>query len=255
MYMYSKITLQYSFLVRQGLPLHRDESESNYVQLLKLQGEDDSRAQDWLQRKTDKYTCKSPEMQNERIQFMAFKVLRELVSFLHATPFYTVMMDETTDASNCEQVVVCLCWVSEDFEVNEELMGLYSVDSIKAEILFSAIKDILLRFNLALSDIRGQCDGTAPMAGYKIGVTTRLLQEQPKALYSHCYGHALNLAYGDMTKQIKVHVLKDALDTAFEMVRFIKYSSQREACFGYIKVGTRHTRRKSIMSYSLDSES
>ena len=149
------------------------------------------------------------------------------------------------------QIVVCLCWVSEDFEVNEELMGLYSVDSIKAEILFSAIKDILLRFNLALSNIRGQCyNGTTPMAGYKMGVAT---QKQPKALYSHCYGHALNLAYGDMTKQIKV--LKDALDTAFEMVRFIEYSSQREACFGYIKVSTRHTRCKSIMSYSLDSES
>ena len=116
------------------------------------------------------------------------------------------------------------------------------LDSIKAEILFSAIKDIL---NLALSNIRGQCyDGTAAMAGYKMGVATRLLQEQPKALYSHCYGHALNLAYGDMTKQIKV--LKDALNTAFEMVRFIKYSSQREACFGHIKVGTRHTRGKSI---------
>ena len=88
------------------------------------------------------------------------------------------MMDETTDVSNCEQVVVCLCWVSEDFEVNEELMGLYSVDSINAEILFSAIKDILLRFNLALSNIRGQCyDGRAAMAGYKMGVATRLLQE------------------------------------------------------------------------------
>ena len=171
-----KITLQYLFLVRQGLPLHRDESESNYVQLLKLQGEDDSRAQDWLQRKTDKYT--SPEMQTERIQFMAFKVLRELASFLHATPFYMVMMDETTDVPNCEHVVVCLCWVSEDIEVNEELMGLYSVDSIKAEILFSAIKDILLRFILALSNIRGQCyNGTAAMAGYKMGVATRLLQE------------------------------------------------------------------------------
>ena len=108
------------------------------------------------------------------------------------------MMDETTDVSNCEQVVVYLQWVSEDFEVNEEFMGLYS---IKAEILFSAIKDILLRFN-ALSNIRRQCyDAASAMAGYKSGVATRLLQEQPKALYSHCYGHALNLACGDTIKQ------------------------------------------------------
>ena len=77
-----KITLQYSFLVWQGLPTRGDESESNYVQLLKLRGEDDARAHDWLQRKTDKYT--SPEMQTKRIQFMAFKVLREIVSFLNS---------------------------------------------------------------------------------------------------------------------------------------------------------------------------
>ena len=119
---------------------------------------------------------------------MAFKILQELASFLHATPFYTVMMDETTGVSNCEQVMVFLRWVSEDFEVNEEYMGLYL---IKAEILFSGIKDFLLRFNLALSNISGQSyDAAAAMAKYKLGVATRLLQEQPKALYSYCYGHA-----------------------------------------------------------------
>ena len=104
---------------------------------------------------------------------MAFKVLRELASFLHATPFYMVMMDETTDVSNCEQVMVCLQWISEDFEENEEFMGLYS---IKAEILLSAIKDVLLRFSPALSNIRGQCyDAAAAMAEYKTGVATGLL--------------------------------------------------------------------------------
>ena len=34
-----------------------------------------------------------------------FKVLWELASFLHATPSYMVMKDETTDVSNCEQVM------------------------------------------------------------------------------------------------------------------------------------------------------
>ena len=52
---------------------------------------------------------------------MAFNVVRELASFLHASPSHTVMMDKTTDMSNCEQVMVFLRWVSEDFEANEEL--------------------------------------------------------------------------------------------------------------------------------------
>ena len=76
-------------------------------------------------------------------------------------------------------------------------MGLYSVDLIKAEILFSVIKDILLRFNLVIPNIRG-------------------------------------LACGDMIKQITV--LKDVPDTAFEIVKHIKYSPQIEACFGRTKL-------------------
>jgi len=55
-----------------------DESESNFVQVLKLRGEDDSRVQQWLQRKANKYT--SPEIQNEMLQIMALKVLREMAS-------------------------------------------------------------------------------------------------------------------------------------------------------------------------------
>ena len=47
---------------------------------------------------------------------MAFKFLRELASFLHATPFYMDMMNETTDVSNCEQVMVFLRWVSEEMK-------------------------------------------------------------------------------------------------------------------------------------------
>ena len=42
---------------------------------------------------------------------MALDVLRKVVSSLRSTPFITLMMDETTDASNSEQVVICLRWV------------------------------------------------------------------------------------------------------------------------------------------------
>ncbi len=43
------------------------------------------------------------------------------------------MVDETTDMANTEQVVVCLRWVNEIFEVHEEFVGLYQVDTIHSE--------------------------------------------------------------------------------------------------------------------------
>ena len=46
-----------------------------------------------------------------------------------------------------------------------------------------------------MNKIRGQCyDGTVAMAGVRSGVAKLVTEEEAKALYMHCYGHALNLA-------------------------------------------------------------
>ena len=59
------------------------------------------------------------------------------------------------------------------------------------------------------------------MAGSKNGVAARVLAEEPHALLTHCYDHALNLAVGDAMKQSKV--CRDALDTAFEVSNLIHF--------------------------------
>ena len=152
-----KLLSNVRFLLRQGLPLRRDgdDTNSNFMQIISLHSEDDSHLTEWIKQKTDKYT--SPEMQNEMVKVMALRVLWEISASLQSSPFYTVMVDETADVGNVEQVVVCLRWVSEKFEVHEEFLGLYQVESIEAEKLYSAISDVLLRLNLAVSKVRGQC--------------------------------------------------------------------------------------------------
>ena len=57
------------------------------------------------------------------------------------SPFVTIMIDETTDITNQEQVTFT---VDENFQVDEEFLGLYTVSCIDASTLFSAIKDVLL---------------------------------------------------------------------------------------------------------------
>ena len=230
-----KLLSNVRFLARQALPLRGvgDETDSNYMQLFKLCGEDDTRVFDWLKRKTDKYT--SADMQNEMIKIMALQILRKIAASLHDTPFYMIMVDETTDMLNREQVVLCLRWVSEKFEVHEEFIGLYMVESIDANTLVSVIKDVLQRLNLSLSKARGQCyDGAATMAGLRSGVAKQLSQDEPRAIYTHCYGHALNLACGDTIKRCKL--MKDALDTTHEITKLIKKSPRRDTCFECLKV-------------------
>lgn len=52
---------------------------------------------------------------------------------------------------------------------------------------------------------------------------------EPKALYTHCYGHALNLAVQDSIKHVKI--MKDTLDMTHEIIKLIKRSPKQEEIF------------------------
>jgi len=93
------------FLSRQGVAFCGDgeESDSNFARLIHLRSEDNTKLVDWIKQKTDRYT--SGDMQNKMVKVMALHLLREIAGNLQSAPFFTVIVDETTDASNVEQVV------------------------------------------------------------------------------------------------------------------------------------------------------
>ena len=162
------------------------ESDSNFLQLMKLSGEleDDSRISGWLEKKTDKYTA--PDMQNEILKTMALQVLRQVVESVRSAPFLTIMIDETTDVSNKEQVVVCFRWMDSSLESHEEFIGVYQVASTAASSLVATVRDVLQRVNVSITKLRGQCyDGASYMSESWGGVATQLQQEEPRAVYMH----------------------------------------------------------------------
>ncbi len=81
------------------------------------------------EKKSNKYT--SHEIQNYLIN------IRKVSENLHKSPFLTVMIDETTDVTNQEQVVtIVIRWTNDNFEVYEEFIGLYAVPCIDCYIIF-----------------------------------------------------------------------------------------------------------------------
>ena len=182
-----KVLSNIRFLARQGLPLrgHGDESDSNFIQLMKLRGQDDSRIASWLQKKTDRYTA--PDMQNKVLKVMALQVLRKIATSLQNAPFLSVMVDETTDVANQEQVVICFRWIDNKLEAHEEFVGLCQVECTQADMLVAVIHDILKRLNISTLKLRGQCyDGASSMRCSQSGVATQILKEKPRAVYTHC---------------------------------------------------------------------
>ena len=229
-----KILSNVKFLARQGLPLrgHGDEGDSNFHQLLKLRSEDDPRVKTWLSKKTDKYT--SADVQNEMLKVMAMHVLRDVAASIQSAPFCTLMVDETTDISNKEQVVLCFRWVDNTLEAHEEFVGMYQVESTQASVLLHVIHDVLTRLNVCVAKLRGQCyDGAATMSGTRAGVATLLLEEEPRAVFTHCYGHSLNLACSDTVRQCKF--MRNALDTVYEVIKLVKKSPRRDATLQRLK--------------------
>ena len=101
------------------------------------------------------------------------------------------------------------------------------MDSISAESIIRTIEDILLRLSLSLKNCRGQW--ASSMAGCKTGVSTTILRKEHRALYTHCYGHVLNLAVQDAVKANVI--LRDTLDTIEEKTKLIKQSSRRQVNF------------------------
>ena len=126
---------------------------------------------------------------------MALHIIRELSSNIRKAGCYVIMADECTDISNKEQFTLCIRWVDDDLEDHENFSGLYEVQSIDAKTLVHAIKDTLLGMSLSVSQCRGQCyHGASNISGRESGVATQILLEEKRAIYTHCYGHALNLA-------------------------------------------------------------
>ena len=101
---------------------------------------------EWLKQKENVYV--SATIQNEMIKIMGVSILCNIVSTLQSTPFFTPMVDETTDVSNKEQVTIFLHWATDNFQVHEEFLGLYHVDSIDAATITIVITDLFQRFNM-----------------------------------------------------------------------------------------------------------
>ena len=120
------------YLDKQGLALWGNDRNGNFDQLLMLlsEVEENNNLSQWLQKKANRYT--SSEIQNDVIKIMANKILRDVSSMLQTSSFLTVMIDETTDISNQEQVTVVMRRIDENFVASEEFLGLYTVSKIDA---------------------------------------------------------------------------------------------------------------------------
>ena len=86
---------------------------------------------------------------------MALNILRDVSKTLQNN-WFAIMMDETTDISNMEQLVICLRWVDSKLMVHEDFIGLHSLNTVMADEIVNTIKYVLIRMQVNISKCRGQ---------------------------------------------------------------------------------------------------
>ena len=92
------------YLARQGLPLRgHDEHQGNFYQLIRLRANDCRGLQLWMERKK---AYLSHEIQDEILRIMSHQILRSILKDVSSSLWYSIMLDETVDASLTEQVSI-----------------------------------------------------------------------------------------------------------------------------------------------------
>jgi len=157
----------------------------------------------WLDKheRSDRYTSHDP--QDEILQLAASSILRDIVSEIKSGKcrWFSLIADEYSDIANKEQLSINVRWIDDKMEPHEDFLGFYEIPNIKAETIDKALKDALIRSQLSIRDLRGQCyDGASNMLRKTSGVARRIQEIQPKAFDTHCDCHSLSLSIKDSTK-------------------------------------------------------
>ena len=141
------------------------------------------------------------------------------------------MADECSDVANKEQLAIVIRYVNEDDEICEDFVEFLECENgitglALAEKIKSALQD---KYGLDMINLRGQCyDGAGNMSGVRKGLAARVTQEFPKAVYTWCSSHKLNLC---VVKSCDITEVKNMIDKAAEVAIFFNYSPQRQRTF------------------------
>ncbi|XP_071701586.1 uncharacterized protein [Rutidosis leptorrhynchoides] len=142
------------------------------------------------------------KIQNELILMLGNEIKKQIIKEIKEAKYYSIILDCTHDSSNQEQMSMIVRHVkctSNYVVVEESFLGFLNVNDTTGKGLFDVTLEELKCIGLDVNDMRGQgYDNGANMKGIHQGVQTRFLKENPRAFYTPCGCHSLNLTLCDM---------------------------------------------------------
>ena len=115
-----------------------------------------------------------------------------------ASPVLSVMVDETTDISTDEELIIYLVYITTSGEVVSKYSGIMCVESTTAHELFNVITSYLVDHGVDLRRVVGLgTDGASNMTGRENGLGAKFKSVCGYIVCIHCICHRLALACAD----------------------------------------------------------
>ena len=190
-----------------GMPFrgHREDADSHnkglYRELVEfVAAAGDEVLNEHLNTMSANATYLSPTIQNQMIDIIDKSIVEAVVLQVNEAGIFSVLMDETTDASHIEQVSVMVRFVDKAATVHteivkERLLGIVSAKQTTGEALTDLLLSVISKAGLDIKNVVGQgYDGGSNMSGTTKGVQARIRELNPRALFTQCFAHCLNRA-------------------------------------------------------------
>jgi hypothetical protein len=230
---------------------HRDDNLStsasnkgNFPAILNLMAASDQVLRKHLDTsaKNAKYTSKT--IQNKIIEIIGDQIRMRIADSLgQDNAYFSIIGDEVTDKhANQEMLSVCLRFLDNikgNPEVREVFFDFVYVERTTGESIAKGIVDCLFRRGIDIRKARGQAyDGASSMSSSRVGVQARTRLLSPRALYTHCHSHVLNLT---VASSCKIPHIRNMVDSLNETFKFFNYSPKRQRFFEIILTETQET--------------